>query len=214
MDTTISEKIDNFFLLYKHQLYKKGELLIRADDSPSGVFYLKEGNVKEYAISKKGEELVINVFKPTSFFPMSWAINETPNSYFYEAMTDVEIWRAPKEDVLTFIKNNPDVLYDLMSRVYKGVDGILQRMTYLMSGNAYSRLITEMLNYAKRFGQGQNTVIIEISEKELAAQTGMSRETVSREMKTLKDAGLISINKHKHIINDVQKLEIELSDAS
>src|SRR3989344_6135121 len=114
MDTNISAKIDAFFTQFKHQVYKKGELLIRADDDPSGIFHLKSGYVKKYCISKKGDELIVNVFKPISFFPMSWVINNTPNDYFYEAMTEADIWRAPKEEVLKFIKAEPDVLYDLL----------------------------------------------------------------------------------------------------
>lgn len=212
MDETLSKKINNFFKQYKHQVYNKGEILIRADDNPLGIFCLIKGNVKQYVISKKGEELAVNVFKPVAFFPMSWAINETPNGYFYEAMTDVEVWRAPRGDVIEFIQSNPDVLYDLMSRVYKGVDGVLTRMTYLMSGDAYARLITEIIIYTKRFGKGRNNVELNISEKDLAAQAGMTRETVSREMKTLKDKGLIVSNEHKLIVMDIGKLEDELSE--
>ncbi|MBI4080631.1 MAG: Crp/Fnr family transcriptional regulator [Candidatus Levybacteria bacterium] len=213
MDEILLSKIDKFFTQLKRQSYKKGEILIRADDNPPGVFYLKEGYVKEYAISKKGDELVINIFKPIAFFPMSWAINDTPNEYFFEAMTDLEVWRAPREETITFIKSNPDVLYNLMSRVYKGTDGILTRMTYLMSGNAYARLITELIIHAKRFGKGQNMVALDISEKDLAAQSGMTRETVSREIKILKDKGLVDINKSRLVIKELQKLEGELADG-
>ncbi len=67
----IEEKVLVFFQHYKKQNYKKGELLIRADDQPQGIFYLKSGTVKVYAISKKGDELVVNLFKPKAFFPMS-----------------------------------------------------------------------------------------------------------------------------------------------
>jgi CRP-like cAMP-binding protein len=210
MDETLLEKIDVFFSKYKYQKYKKGEILIRAEDSPQGVFYLKAGNVKQYTISRKGDELAINIFKPSSFFPMSWAINETANVYFFEAMTDAEVYLAPKEETVKFIQNNPDVLFDLMKRVYKGVDGILTRMTYLMGGNAYGRLITELLIYAKRFGKGKNEVEITISEKDLAAQSGMTRETVSREMKILKDKGIITLTNSKLTIKSLQKLEYEL----
>lgn len=213
MDEVIVKKIGTFFTQFKHQYYKKGEILIRADDNPPGAFYLKQGNVKEYMISKKGDEIIVNTFKPVSFFPMSWVINETPNVYFYEAVTDLDVWRAPRKEVISFIKSNPDVLYDLMSRVYKGTDGMLTRMAYLMSGNAYDRLITELLIYTKRFGKGQATIELHISEKDLAAQSGMTRETISREMKLLKDKNLVIHNKNIFIINDVQKLESELIDG-
>ena len=214
MDEEIAKKIEKFFTQFKHLKYKKGEILVRADDEPSGIFYLVSGNVRKYAISQKGDELVVNIFKPISFFPMSWAINDEKNEYFYDALTAVEIYRAPKEKTLEFIKNNPDVLYDLMSRVYKGTDGLMRKMTYLMAGNAYARLLTEIIIHAKRFGEksenNTSRVELRVSEKELASQAGMTRETVSREMKELKDKGLVTFNKNLLIIKSIKALEEEI----
>lgn len=214
MDNTVAEKVDTFFNQFKQQTYKKGEVLVRADDSPPGVFYLKEGIVKKYAISRKGEELVVNLFKSISFFPMSWAINDTENKYFYEAMTVCEVWKAPREKILEFIKKEPEVLYDLMSRVYKGVDGMLANMVYLMSRTAYDRLVFELLTYSKRFGEtDKNTGVITclIIEKDIAAQLGMARETVSRGIKLLKQKKLINYSNKKLTIQNTTRLEEELS---
>jgi CRP-like cAMP-binding protein len=141
-DSEVSKKLDLFFSQFPKRQYKKGEILIHADEEPSGVFYLKEGVVRQYAISKKGEELVVNVFKQVSFFPMGWVFNQTRNNYYYEALINITIFKAPREKVITFLKSNPEVLYDLISRVYKGIDGLFTRMTYMMSGGAYERLIT------------------------------------------------------------------------
>lgn len=216
MDEIIAEKVESFFRQYKHQQYKKGEILIRADNNPSGVFYLKEGFVKEYAISKKGDELVVNVFKPVAFFPMSWAITNRLNEYFYEAITDLNVWRAPRKEVITFIKSNPDVLFDLMSRVYIGTDGLLTRIVYLMSRNAHSRLIAGIIIHAKRFGKNgkNNSYKVVTSEKDIANQLGMTRETVSREMKVLKDKGFVTFSKNMLLIKNMDSLEDELSEGS
>lgn len=211
MTEDVSKKVDEFFLKHTYQTYKKGQVLVRADETPSGVFYIKTGIVREYAISKQGEEVVVNVFKPNSFFPMSWAINQTPNAYFYEAITGVELWRAQREDVVDFLRNNPDVVYNLLSRVFSGLDGLLMRMTYLMSSDANTRLIIELLIYAKRFAQGKTQVELQISEKDIASQSGMTRETVSREMKTLKEKSLIINRDNTFIIPDIKKLELELT---
>ncbi len=213
MDDVIAKKVDDFFAKYKKQHYKKGDLLIRAEDAPGGVFYLKKGYVKQYVISKKGDELVLNIYKPVSFFPMSWAINTTPNKFFFEAVDEVDVYKAPPADVVRFIKNNPDVLYNLLSRVYRGTEGMLTRMSYLMSGDAYGRLLAELLIYAKRFGTGDKEIEVTVSEKELAAQAGMTRETVSREMKILKEKGILLFSRNTLVIPDLKKLEAELSDG-
>lgn len=212
-ETSLASKIDAFFTQFKHQTYKMGEILVRADDNPPGIFYLKKGIVREYAISKKGDELVVNIFKPIAFFPMSWAINDTPNSYYFEAVSDIEVWKTPKEKTVEFIKNNPDILYDLLSRVYRGTDGLLMRMAYLMSGNAYTSLIAELLISAKRFGsKGKDGVIeVKLSGKDLATHAGMTRETVSRELAILKKKRLVGFNKGMITISNIQKLEDELA---
>ncbi len=212
MDTELSHTIETFFSQYKHQRYSKGEILIRSDDDPQGVFFLKSGLVKMYTISPKGDELVLNIFKPTAFFPISWVINKTPNNFYFEAISAVEVWRAPENEVRDFITSNSDVQYDLLCRVYTGMDGLLTRMTYLMSGSAYTRLIAELLIYAKRFSAEKKMILLEVSEKDLAAQSGMTRETVSREMKVLKDKNLIAVQKNKLYITDLQKMEHELLD--
>lgn len=212
MDKIIKQKLDTFFKKFKHQIYKKGEILIRADEDPLGVLYIKEGTVKQYVISNKGEELVVNIFKPPAFFPMSWAINQIPNTYYYEALENTSCYKAPKDETVNFIKNNPDILFDLIQRVYKGTDGILIRMTHLMSKEAYTQVITELLINAKRFGKPHGTLNIElnISEKSIANQAGIARETVNREIKILKDKGLVTLQKNKLIIGDLNLLEEEL----
>lgn len=216
MDNTIDVTIRQFFSQFKRQTYHKGEIFIRADDQPLGIYYLIDGIAKEYSISLKGEESIITIFRPSSFFPMSWAINKTSNKYYFEAITDIEVWRAPEDQVLTFIKNNPDILFDLLRRVYKGIDGLTERMVYLMGGSAYDRVAVELIINAKRFGKkiavGTHTLtLISLSEKDLAAQSGLTRETVSRELKILKEKKLVSYEKNKLIINDLKALEDELT---
>lgn len=215
MDKDIRKKIETFFSQFRSQKYKKGEILIRADDAPTGILFLESGLVKEYAISRKGEELVVNIFKPGTFFPMTWGINESPNRFFYEAVMPVEVRKAPREKVVDFLKKENDVLYDLTRRLYKGLDGMLMRTVYLMSGNAYSRLVAELLINAKRFGVKNaktGAVTCHTTEKDLASETGMTRETVSREMKILKNKGLLDFHTNALIINNLHTLEEELSD--
>lgn len=215
MNEEVKNSLDTFFFQYKKQEYRKGEILIRADENPSGIFYLKEGIVREYAISKKGEELVVNMFKPGAFFPMSWGINQSDNRYFFEAVMPVTLWKAPREEVKNFIKSNPAVMYDLLSRLYKGTDGLLTRLVYLMSGSAYARLITELLINAKRFGVKDaktGAITCKLSELELATHAGLTRETVSREIKRLKEKNLVVVHRNEIIVTALSKLEDELSN--
>jgi len=211
-EVTAKEKLNSFFSQFKKQTYKKGEILVRADENPSGIFYLKEGQVKVYTISEKGEEIILNIYKPGAFFPMTWALNNTQNTYFYEALTSLVLWKGPREEVVTFIQTTPEVMFDLLCRTYRGIDGLLNRMTHTLSGSARLRVVSEIIIAAKRFGTAkENFIVVPISGKDLALQIGLSRETVSREVSQLKKENLVTFSNKTLTILNLQKLTSILS---
>jgi CRP-like cAMP-binding protein len=213
MDMEISKKLDKFFYGYKSKKYKRHEILLKPNSEPTGAFYLTEGVVRQYAITANGDEVTINVFKPKSFFPTGWLVNDSMSAHFFEAVSPVTVWIAPKKKVIEFFKNDSLILLDLVRRIYKGLDGYFMRMESMMTGSAQARLITEILINARRFGtllDGETHVNLRITEKDLAAGSGIARETVSREIKKLKKKTLINFQKNKFIIPSVQLLEEEL----
>lgn len=209
---TTQTKIEDFFGRYRPRKYPKGQMLILSGDETDYIYHLVKGRVKEYDVSYRGDEVILNIFKPPAFFPMSLAINKTRNPYIYEAETELEIRQAPAEDVLKFLKSNPDVMYDLLSRVYRGVDGLLGRMAHLMAGSARSRLLHELVLECRRFGESQTdgSILLKINEKDLGARAGLSRETVNREVSKLKKEGLIAVQRNDIRIKDVAILEVML----
>ncbi len=211
MDEAIQKKLNDFFTQFKHQQYKKGEILIRADDDPQGIFYLKKGIVRQYSISKDGEEQTLNLYKSVSFFPLMWAVNNTHNTYYFEAITEAEVHRAPGDQVIVFLKNEPEIMYDLISRLYKGMHGLLSRIEYLQSGDAYTKVIFAILNTSYRFGeQKKKSVELSITHKEISALTGLTKETISRECTKLEGKGLIKNSNHLVVLENVKRLEGEL----
>lgn len=201
--------IDEFFSKFPRRTYSKGQILVFADETPKHIFYIKKGKVRQYGITFSGDEIVVNIFKPIAFFPMNWAINNSENKYFFRTEIETTLHIVPSDEALTFITTNPDIMLDLLSRVYRGMDGIYGKMVHLMSGNAKSRLIYELIIEAERFGLNDRLgqVKIIVNEQDLAARSGLSRETVSREMKKLKQLNLINLSGKTLVINNLDKLK-------
>lgn len=214
MHSSISEKIDNFFSSYPERTYPKGQILLFPNEPPEHIYYVKEGCVKVYDISYRGDELIINLFKNPAFFPMSWVLNRSENKYFYSTEEPSELYVAPVDDTYAFLQENPDVVLDLMQRVYRGVDGILERMVLLMTGTARSRVVYEIIIDCKRFAKQISADEYELSTNELglAARTGLSRETISREINKLKENKLIKVSNKSIVIKKVSSLENLLSE--
>lgn len=214
MDTEVKERVERFFASYPLKRFKKGDVLIRAHESPLDIYYLLEGQVIEYDISSAGNEVVVNAFKPGAFFPMSLALNNVHNDYFFEAATPLVLRQAPASDVVNFLKENPDVTFDLLRRVYLGADGLLRRTAHLMGGKSRSRLIFELLNVAARFGEKTTNgdVFVALTVTDIAKRSGMSRETISRTMSELRETGLITVHTGGITIADTSALEAMIGD--
>ncbi|MEX2028000.1 MAG: Crp/Fnr family transcriptional regulator [Candidatus Curtissbacteria bacterium] len=202
MKNDFLHELDRFFSKFRLLHFKKGEAILRPGDVPGGVFYLKKGYVRLYSVSKNGEELTLIIFKPGDLFPITWAINDTLNLYFLEAMTVVEVRKAPREGFLSFARGSPEIYFELSSRMMSRLDGLLRRMEYLVFGNAYAKVASIILICAERFGEaGRGGVAIQVplTHNDVASLVGVTRETASVEIKKLKDRGLIA-NKGKKII--------------
>lgn len=209
METDVYAKVGEFFKRYPLRTYPKGQILIFGGQAPESVYYIVAGKVRVYDISYRGDEVIVNIFKPPAFFPMAWALNKGHNQFFYKTETETSAHVIPPEDAVTFLRDNPDVTLDLLARLYRGVDSVLSRVVHLMSGTAKSRLIYELVIECRRFGVKQNKDRYSLltHEGDLAARSGLSRETISREMKTLKKQNLISVDVHGITVNDLPKLE-------
>jgi len=206
-----------FFSRFTLRHYKQGETLIRADDDPQGIFCLTTGYVRQYTISKSGMELTLHILQPTSYFPMVWAINGTPNVYYFEALTEVEIGRAPRDEVVAFIKNKPDLVFALMSELLEDYAESLLRIEHLVFSDAYRRVISVLLYIAKHFGETADdhvTVKHRFTHQDIATLVGVARETASIEMAKLTKSGLVRLVDHSMEFDSLQKLEAELLLAS
>lgn len=208
----VSDKIIRFFSQYKLQKYEKGAFLKSFEKSPEGIFCLKKGTVRCFSLSKDGVELTLNLFRPLSFFPMNWVINGKIDAYAYEAIEEVEVYVAPRRNVEKFLFENPDVAYDLLKRIYRGLEGYFLRMESLLSGDAYIRTVVQIIIHARRFGIEENgTYQLDITQNQLASLSGLSRETVTREIRKLEKKNIISYRGKDLIVLSITQLEQELS---
>lgn len=217
MDTTKTKEFEEFYKQFKIRSYKKGEMLIRADDDPQGIFCLTKGYVRQYTISKTGFELTLHILRPITYFPMVWAVNGTPNVYFFEALTPVEVGRAPRDQVVNFIKDRPKIIFELLSELIESYAETLTRMEHLVFSDAYRRVISVLIYIAKHFGEKRGRDILvhhRFTQQDIATLVGVARETASVEMAKLEKKGLIKYVDHAMVFENMVDLNSELLSDS
>ncbi|MBI4091405.1 Crp/Fnr family transcriptional regulator [candidate division WWE3 bacterium] len=210
MKDKIKTALEAFFSKYEKISLRKGEVVIRSDEQPSRIHYLKEGFVRQYVISTRGIELTLHVYNPGSFFPMIWALGELPNKYNFEALSDTILYKAKKEEVDKFIKNNPEILYDLLKRLSAGISGLLYRIESGVFDRSSVKIASTLLYLGRHFSEENSDnlkIKLKFTHSDISKIAGLTRETTSIEIKRLVRSGLISYTKRFMTINNPQKLE-------
>lgn len=137
-------------------------------------------------------------------------LNKTPNIFYYESLTDVILLKAPNDEVVNYIENHPDILYDLTKRTLSGLDGITRLMQALLTGTAEQQVASVLLVLTRRFGKKNNKGIIidiPVTHRIIGTLAGLSRESTSIELGKFTKANVISLQNHLILVKNLQKLE-------
>src|SRR3990167_2935810 len=86
--------------------YRKGEIILRAAEEPSGVYYIAQGFIRVYSITDQGEENTHIIYKAGEVFPLIWAFNDIARNVFYESLSASRLWRLPKNEPLHHVRTS------------------------------------------------------------------------------------------------------------
>lgn len=209
MEPQLQKQLLAFFKNFEQKSVNKNQTII--EPKTNKVFFLTEGIVRMYVFSEGKDEITLNIYKPYSIFPIP-LIFDLKNNYIFDSLTNVEGYFAPKKDFRIFVEKNNRVLLDLVKRIYQGFDGFFTLIEALLLGDGYLRVIVALIIYARRFGKtDQNKIIFDwhLTHRQIASQTGLARESVTREIKKLQDKDLITYAGKKLIVLSLTKLEAE-----
>ncbi len=207
-------------LLLKGRQYKipKGQIIQSTEDRR--VFnYLKSGYVKRYLISNNGTYGVQVIYGPADMFPITLAfsaifdreLNESPETYYYEAMTDVELYTIDESTLKEAVEAHPKLYRDFFAICGIRLHSTLHGLENLTLSNSYHRVAHEIVYLGKKFGEktADGTKIkVALTHQDLADILSLTRETVSTAMVQLRKNKLITTNKNI-VIPDIEKLQEE-----
>jgi CRP/FNR family transcriptional regulator, cyclic AMP receptor protein len=206
----VESQLKKFFTSHKLLKYKKNQIILQSEDLPQGVYYLKKGFVRVYNVSHDGHELTFNIFTKGSFFPIFWAINDTQNDYYFETMSEVEVFRAPKEEFLNFIHSNAQVMSQVNELVLHSLTSTLIRLQYLVMGKACERVACVLVMLVRRFGKitkkGFLSISFPVTQQQIAQLAALTRESVGVELSKLKGENVLCMRNRCYVINNYDKL--------
>ncbi|HHY74881.1 MAG TPA: Crp/Fnr family transcriptional regulator [Bacillus bacterium] len=179
----------------QNKMYKKGEMVFRADAPSEHLYIVHKGQVKIYRLAESGKEQLIRIMEPGDFMgELALFTNESLTSYA-EAISDTEICAIHKSDMREMLLSNPSISLKILEVFSKRLNDAEKNIESFSSQDSEQRLANYLIELASvEPGQLPNVpleITLPISKKDLASYLGITRETLSRRLSSLQEQGII-----------------------
>ena len=187
-----------------------GETLFLEGDAAGEVLVLMSGEVKISVASMDGREVILDVLEPGALIGELSAIDGQPRSATVVALSAVEVLAVAAGPFNDFLDRHPEVLRQLLLEVIQRLRVRVRHQLEFGAGDALGRVCARLAELATRYGQdasGATALSSPVSQSELAAWTGLSREAVVKAMRALRQLGWIESHGRKIDIRDLEAVK-------
>ncbi len=190
---------------------KKGGNVLFQGEIPRSVMIVRDGIVRAYTITSSGEERIVALFSKGDIIPLAWALGEAPNAlFYYDALSEVRVLTVPKQTFLDTVMSDKELLAQMVKFVTSEYTALLFRITGLNQSRAIEKIGYTLYYLLFRYGipkaSGRYAIDVKMSQTVIAALVGLTRESTTKNLKLLKEKGIITYTNSTYTVNKT-KLE-------
>jgi len=189
----------------RRRAYQPGDTVFFAGDPGHQVFFIGSGKVKIHLLRDDGEETVYTIVSAGDFFGEMAIIDGKPRSADATCTEKSELAFLMRDDFFECMERFPKLsrrVLQVQSQRLRDTDRQLEMMTSL---DVYGRVAAQLLELARLHGAetGKGTDIqLNLTQQDLAAMVGASRESVNKVLNAFKSRGFIQMSRgHMTLLN-------------
>ncbi len=204
------EEIQALSPITKRRTFRAGEVIFHRDDPGQVLYMIKEGKVKICIISPDGQEVSLAVFGKGEYFGEFALLDGLPRSTDAVALEKVECYTLQRSDFHNTIQKNPKIAILILEALSKRLRNTNQMVEDLIFLDVYGRVAKKLLELAEAHGNKVDDGVridVRLTQQELAAMVGASRESVNKVLGYFTDKNFISTDKHRITIHNTNDLK-------
>jgi CRP/FNR family transcriptional regulator, cyclic AMP receptor protein len=197
------ERIQELAQMVRRRTYHRGETIFHKGDPGNGLYLIINGQVKVLLPAETGEEAVLAVLESGEFFGELALFDGLPRSATVVAVTNAEMLILHRDDFLGFVARNAEVavaLFAVLSRRLRDTDELIEDAIFL---DVPGRLAKRLLDLADRHGRKTDVGVeidLKLTQQDLAAMVGATRESVNKHLGWMRDHRLIQLDRQRIIL--------------
>ncbi|MBF8261594.1 MAG: Crp/Fnr family transcriptional regulator [candidate division NC10 bacterium] len=177
--------------------YPAGQALFHMGDEGGSLHLIERGRVKITIPSSSGEELILAIRSAGDLLGELSLFDGKSRSATVLALEETVTLCLRRDDLLALMRKRFDVvekILEVLARKIRETDMLLADVHFL---DITSRLAKKILDLGDTFGireGGQVRIGVKITQKDLASMIGATRESINKQLKSLRDQGLVRIS--------------------
>lgn len=192
-----------------HRAFKKGEYIFLPEEDAQKIYFLTEGKVKIGSYGPTGKEITKAVIGQGEVFGELALIGEARRRDFAIAAENVTACVIAKDELKTLMREHSGLTLFLMRIIGTRKLEMEQRLESLVFKDSRTRIIEFLYKMGAKKGQrvGYETVVRKfMTHQEIANLTATSRQTVTTVLNELRNRNLITFNRRRLLIRDMDAL--------
>ncbi|MDD3343480.1 MAG: Crp/Fnr family transcriptional regulator [Sulfurospirillaceae bacterium] len=187
---------------------KKGETLMRPEETQEHFFVILEGRVKVSQVNfENGKEQILYLLSKGDMYDVVTLLDGKEHENIVMALDDVKLLVFPIELFREWIETKPSFNKLFLPYVAKQLRDVETLAVDLSLYDVTTRLIRLIARNIERKGAKQTLKLINnLPHDELASLIGTVRKVLNRNLQTLKNEGLIDIKRKEIHIKDSENL--------
>ena len=189
--------------------FAKGEAIFHEGDDSGGVVAVVSGTVKVSLIGVGGREVVLRFSEPGELFGELAAVSDRPRTANVTAVDAVEAISVRAADFRRLALEHPRIaklVFDNVATLLADADR--QRVDFA-TRDVTARIAGRLAELTETSGEAEDggvRITLPMSQEELAAWSGASREAVARSLHLLRELGWIETRRREIKVLDVDAL--------
>lgn len=194
------EQYDMISPLFVERTFEKGTYLFFEQEPCTLVYFLIEGLVKVFRTEESGREQIVNLFVSNDMFPHVGVTKEGAYPATAQAQLPSVVWVMRVDDFQSVCQQIPSLQMRLAELMDQHIRELQQRLVTSLDKDIPTRIYEVIWPIACRIGkkvQGGYIISPALTHQEIADLVGISRETVTRAIPTLKKEKRMDVRNHQ-----------------
>jgi CRP/FNR family transcriptional regulator, cyclic AMP receptor protein len=200
--------------LGRHARYRRDTTLFIEGDHSTHVVVVLSGQVRVSYVTPDGREIFLATKGAGELLGELSAIDGRPRSATVTTLGPTEVLLVEGADFMAFIQAHSEASLLLLRMVSERLRDSDRRQVEFGVLDTVERVVRQLVDLARTSGELQPAsggILIRISQQELAAWTGSSREAVNKALAALRAPGLLSTLRGGVRVHDLEALERRLT---